>query len=556
MSGSPEIILNVDDTEAIRYAKTRTLRRAGFTVIEAGTGAEALMRVAEGLPALALLDVKLPDISGLEVCKAIKRDFPGTLVLQTSASFVETSDRIRGLESGADSYLTEPVEPSELVAAVRALLRLRRAEDELRRLNATLEERVRVRTAELAAANERLRAEMEERRRAEEALRQSHKMEAIGQLTGGLAHDFNNLLTGIVGGLGLLKTRIEQGRTSEVDRYIDAAITSAGRAAGLTHRLLAFARRQPLAPKPVDVNELVASMEELACRTIGPAIEMETVLAADLWPAYCDVNQLESALLNLLINARDAMPGGGRLTIETENLHFAGSDAAAEHEMSVGDYVGLSVTDTGVGMPPDVVARAFDPFFTTKPIGQGTGLGLSQIYGFVKQSGGHSRIVSEVGRGTTVRIYLPRHVGRRDSTTPTASIATGESLAGADAGTTVLLVEDETIVRMLIVEALKEMGCLVLEAGNGPAGLSLLQSDTRVDLLITDMGLPGGLTGRQVAAAARQYRPGLKVLFITGYSESAAIGSFSLEPGMGLMTKPFTMETLVPRIRALLKKGE
>ncbi|MBL6456110.1 response regulator [Belnapia sp. T6] len=447
--------------------------------------------------------------------------------------------------------MTEPVEPAELVAAVEALLRLRRAEDALRRLNATLEERVQARTAELAAANERLRAEIEERSKAEEALRQAQKMEAIGHLTGGIAHDFNNLLTGIVGGLGLLKTRIAEGRVAEVGRYADAAVASARRAAALTHRLLAFARRQPLDPKPVDVNVLVASMEELVRRTVGPGVRMETVLAGDLWLALCDANQLENALLNLAINARDAMPDGGRLTIRTENTLLDGT-YAAQAEIAAGPYVTLSVTDTGTGMPPEVVTRAFDPFFTTKPVGEGTGLGLSQLYGFVKQSGGHARIQSELGQGTTVSIYLPRHHGEATDT-PITSLATAADTPHAGSGRTVLIVDDEPVVRMLVVDTLRELGYAALEAADGPAGLRILQSEPRIDLLVTDVGLPGGINGRQLADAARERRPGLKVLFITGYAETAAFGPGVLKEGMALVTKPFTLDALAARIRALVE---
>ncbi|SHK06373.1 PAS domain S-box-containing protein [Roseomonas rosea] len=385
-------------------------------------------------------------------------------------------------------------------------------------------------------------------RLAEEQLRQSQKMEAVGQLTGGLAHDFNNLLTGIIGSLELLKARVAQGRLEQVDRYVTAAQGAANRAAALTHRLLAFSRRQTLAPKPTQPNRLIAGMEELVRRTMGPAIQVETVLAAGLWPTLCDPNQLENALLNLCINARDAMPDGGRLTIETGNA-WLDDRTARQRDMAPGQYVAISVTDTGTGMPPDVVARAFDPFFTTKPIGQGTGLGLSMIYGFAKQSGGQIRIHSAVGRGTTMRVYLPRHLGEAEADQAAPELATA---LRAEQGETVLVVDDEPTIRMLVAEVLEELGYTAIEVGDGAAGLQVLQSDARVDLLVTDVGLPGGMNGRQLADAGRVLRPGLKVLFITGYAENAVLGSGHLEPGMHVLSKPFQMDQLASRIRALI----
>ena len=381
-----------------------------------------------------------------------------------------------------------------------------------------------------------------------EQLFQSQKMEAIGHLTGGLAHDFNNLLTGIVGCLDLLRTRVAQGRIGELERYITAAQGAASRAGALTHRLLAFARRQTLDPKPTNANKLVADMEELVRRTVGPEIQLETVLAIGLWPTLCDSNQLENAILNLCINARDAMPDGGRLTIETANM-WLDDRAARERDMQPGQYVAISVSDTGTGMSPEVMARAFDPFFTTKPIGQGTGLGLSMIYGFARQSGGQVRIYSEVGEGTTVRIYLPRHRGAADEEQVQASLVEAPR---AEAGETVLVVDDEPSVRMLVTEVLEELGYAAIEAADGVSGLKVLESDVRIDLLITDVGLPGGVNGRQMADAARRTRPELRVLFITGYAENAAVGNGHLEPGMHVLTKPFAMETLASRISAII----
>ena len=392
-------------------------------------------------------------------------------------------------------------------------------------------------TAEKAAA-ERLKI-------AEEALLQSQKMEAVGQLTGGIAHDFNNLLTGIVGSLDLLQTRINQGRTDNVARYINAAMTSANRAAALTHRLLAFARRQPLIPKVIDVNQLVVSLEDLLRRTIGETIDLQIVASENLWRTLCDPNQLESALLNLAINARDAMPDGGNLTIATSNVRLdrASVDATA---LSPGDYICIDVADTGEGMSAEVAARAFDPFFTTKPMGQGTGLGLSMIYGFARQSNGHVTIDSKLGRGTSVRLYLPRRHGAV-AAQHTSGVKAAEHAA---TGETVLVVEDEPIVRGVILEMLEEQGYQTLAAVDGPSGLRILRANNRIDLLVTDIGLPG-MNGRQLADQARETRPDLKVLFITGYAENAAISDGFLQPGMELITKPFDLDHLSQQIRAM-----
>jgi CheY-like chemotaxis protein len=376
-------------------------------------------------------------------------------------------------------------------------------------------------------------------------------MEAVGQLTGGIAHDFNNLLTGIVGSLDMLRTRLAQGRLDVAERYITAATTSANRASALTHRLLAFARRQPLNPKPVQANALVASLEDLFRRTLGETISLEIVLAGGLWPTLCDPNQLENALLNLVINARDAMPDGGKLTIETANAHLDDAYAAAQRDLDPGQYVAICVTDTGTGMSPEVIERAFDPFFTTKPIGQGTGLGLSMIYGFVKQSDGHVRIYSEVGQGTTVKLYLPRHRGSVETSADTSIPADAPR---SETGETILVVEDEPVVRGLIVDVLTDLGYRILEAQDGPSGLKILQSKRPIDLLVTDVGLPG-INGRQLADQARERRPDLKVLFMTGYAENAAIAAGFLEPGMAMMTKPFAVDALARKVRGMIEQG-
>ena len=367
----------------------------------------------------------------------------------------------------------------------------------------------------------------------EEALRQSQKMEAVGQLTGGIAHDFNNLLTGITGSMELLTTRIAQGRIGDIERYVTAV-----------------SRRQTLDPKPTDVNRLVHDMAELIRRTVGPSVTVETVAMVGLWPTLVDPGQLENSLLNLCINARDAMPDGGRITIETAN-RWVDHKALGTHDLPPGQYVSMCVSDTGTGMSPDVVARAFEPFFTTKPIGQGTGLGLSMIYGFVRQSGGHVRIYSEVGHGAMVCLYLPRHHGAVDGADETSGF--GEA-PRAGVGETVLVVDDEPSVRMLVIETLEDMGYAAIEAADGPSGLTVLQSDTRIDLLVSDVGLPGGMNGRQMVDAARAKRPDLKVLFITGYAENAVVGNGHLDAGMHVMTKPFAMEALASRIKELITR--
>ena len=394
------------------------------------------------------------------------------------------------------------------------------------------------------------RQQADELAMAQEALRQSQKMEAVGQLTGGLAHDFNNLLTGISGSLERLQTRISQGRIDDLDRYVNAAQGAARRASALTHRLLAFSRRQTLDPKPTDINRLVAGMEELIKRTMGPEISIQPDMGAAVWTILVDPGQLENALLNLCINARDAMPGGGTLRIITDNSRLD-ERAAKEREMAPGEYVSLCVSDTGVGMTPEIITRAFDPFYTTKPIGQGTGLGLSMVYGFVRQSGGQVHISSEVGQGATVCLYLPRHLGEAEAADAKAA-EPGEA-PRAEQGETVLVVDDETTVRMLVSEVLQDLGYTAIEAGDGAAALTILQSGVRVDLLVTDVGLPGGMNGRQLAEAARLIRRGLRVLFITGYAENAVLSHGHLEPGMQVMTKPFGMEALATRIRALIE---
>jgi len=412
---------------------------------------------------------------------------------------------------------------------------LRISENRLRQLNETLEARV--------------ATEVAERSRAEEALRQAQKMEAVGQLTGGIAHDFNNLLTGIIGSLDLMQRRHQRGEPLELERYIGAAVTSAQRAAALTQRLLAFSRRQTLNLKPVDVNQLVASLEDLFHRTTGENVRIETRLSAGLLPACMDVNQLESALVNLVINARDAMPYGGRITLSTASYTMGKTPDPKRRGLTEGEYVLLSVSDTGTGMELNVMARAFEPFFTTKPIGQGTGLGLSMVYGYIKQAKGYIQIESAPGAGTSVRLYLPVHQGEN------TVVAHEAERAPVGAGETILVVEDEPVVRSLVVEVLNDLGYETLEAGEASEALTITESDRRIDLLISDVGLPG-MNGRQMADIARQQRPGLKVLFATGYAESFAANDF-LSPDMGVITKPFAIDAFAMKVGEMLgtKRG-
>ncbi|MBS0447419.1 MAG: PAS domain-containing protein [Proteobacteria bacterium] len=418
------------------------------------------------------------------------------------------------------------------------------AAEVMRHAHGVLEEMVAERTAAL-------HTEMQDRRRAEEQLRQSQKMDAVGQLTGGIAHDFNNLLQGITGSLAVIRKRIDAGRTADLERYIGGAMGSAQRAAALTHRLLAFSRRQPLDAHPTDVRQLIGSMEDLLRRTIGEQIALRMRIADDVWLTFCDTNQLEAALLNLAINARDAMPDGGGLVIAAANAPAAAMRDPRYAPLPERDYVCISVIDTGTGMGRDVIERAFEPFFTTKPMGQGTGLGLSMIYGFARQSEGHCRIESEPGRGTTVRLYLPRYAGTAVARHDAADEPAAPAAAPAQHGDAVLVVEDDVVVRALVVDTLAELGYATMQAVDGPSGLEAVKAAGRLDLLVTDVGLPG-LNGRQLADAARALWPDLKILLMTGYAESAAMPRGFLDPGMSLITKPFAMELLTARVRDIL----
>ncbi|AHZ67404.1 histidine kinase [Pseudomonas mandelii JR-1] len=495
----------------------------------------------------ALLGCDLEPLLGLIEEQPAWSDLPIVLLTHHGGPEQNPASRL-GPQLGNVTFLERPFHPVTLISLVTTALRGRRrqyeardrlidlSQSELRLQNTleTLEQQVEERTAQL--------------RHNEEALRQSQKMEAVGQLTGGIAHDFNNMLTGIIGSLELLRRRLARGRTDDLDGLIDLGVTSANRAAGLTHRLLAFSRRQSLDSKPVKMNTLVVSMGELLQRSINESIQLDMQLSEDLWVAEADPNQLESALLNLVLNARDAMPEGGKLVVNTSNQHLDKGFTQVHSNLQPGDYVVLRVTDTGCGMPEGTITRAFDPFFTTKPIGQGTGLGLSMIYGFSKQSHGHVTIESEVGNGTTVSLYLPRYNGALVEDT-LIDIAHAPH---AQDGETVLIVEDDPAVRVLVSAVLSELGYAFVEAGDADSAVPILDSGQRIDLLISDVGLPG-MNGRQLAEIGRQYRPDLKVLFITGYAEHAAVRGGFLDPGMQMITKPFTFDLLTAKVREMIR---
>jgi PAS domain S-box-containing protein len=527
LDNTTQAIFLMDDRQYCSYMNAAAERLTGYTLAE-----------TQGRALHDIVHHTRPDGSPYPLCECpIDQAFPENNQEQGEEVFVHKDGSFYPV-----GFTASPIRNAD-GQAIGTVIEARNIEEELRAkasldaFNATLEQRV----AE----------EIARRETAEEALRQSQKMEAVGQLTGGLAHDFNNLLAGISGSLELMQSRMQQGRLTDVDRYMTAAQGAAKRAAALTHRLLAFSRRQTLDPKPTNVNRLAADMQELIQRTVGPAIPIEVVGATGSWPALVDPSQLENALLNLCINARDAMPDGGRIIIETANK-WMDERAARQHDMPEGQYLSVCVTDSGTGMPLEVMARVFEPFFTTKPIGEGTGLGLSMIYGFAQQSGGQVRIYSEVGQGTTVCIYLPRHYGEVAEDEATNAIT---DLPRSEQGETVLIVDDEPTVRMLVTDILEDLGYTAIEAGDSAAGLRILQSNVRIDLLITDVGLPGGMNGRQMADAARVVRPDLRVLFITGYAENAILGNGHLSPGMAVLTKPFAVESMAARIRSMIEAG-
>jgi signal transduction histidine kinase len=531
------ILLADDNADMRQYI--RRLLSDHYDVEAVGDGEDALQAALRQRPDLVLSDIMMPRLDGFGLLKALRQhgelsDIP---VIFLSARAGEEA-KVEGLRHGADDYLIKPFSARELFARVEANIELSAARSERTRLLQTLNTTLERRVAE----------EVRERTKAEGQLRQVQKMEAVGQLTGGIAHDFNNMLAVIIGGLNLLQRRLAKGE-KDVQRFVEGAIDAAQRAAGLTQRLLAFSRQQPLSPEPINANKLVAGMTDLLSRTLGEQIAIQTVLSAGLWQAKADPVQLESAILNLCVNARDAMPNGGRLTIETSNA-YVDHVVANEYAIPSGQYVLIAVADDGVGMSADIVSRAFDPFFTTKDVGKGTGLGLSQVYGFVRQSGGHVKIYSEIGVGTTVKIYLPRHVG--DAAVIPARIVANVSCRGLKSEV-VLVVEDEARVRTVSVEALRDLGYTAIGAADANEALHLLDGGLSISLLFTDVIMPV-MSGRELAERIRQKNPGMKVLFTTGYTRNAIVHNGILEPGTNLLTKPFSIEELATKVRETLDR--
>ncbi|HEY7578462.1 MAG TPA: response regulator [Acetobacteraceae bacterium] len=546
-------ILVVDDDDAGRYLKAHVLRRHGYHVTEAAKGAEAIEHCCSDAPDLVLLDVMLPDIDGVEVSQRIKAWDPGIVVLQTSAASTSPHDRAVALDSGADSFLVEPFEPGELVATAQALLRMRGAEQELRRLNDALEQQVADRTRELTETNRRLELEVAERRKTEELLWHSQKLEVVGQLTGGIAHDFNNLLAVIVGSLDMIRAAFEAGGElprAKIVRLLKASDSAAGRATKLTQQLLAFARRSTFTLDIVTLDEVLVASEPFLRRALGEANVLNLNFAPDLWSSRIDAPQFEAAILNLVVNARDAMPRGGRLDIATANAIISPEQARRSPDLTPGDYVLVSIADTGIGMHPDIAAHAFEPFFTTKEVGKGTGLGLSQVYGFVKQSGGHIELDSTPAVGTTFRLYLPRceDVLRASDSgdEPHGSAPTGDE--------TVLVVEDNPEVLELAAATIGELGYKVLTARDGRSALDIVRDNRAIDLLFSDVVMPGGMNGFELVSRARDIRGNLKVLMTSGYANIHRPGSN--RPDVPLLLKPYRHGDLARSIRLALDRKQ
>jgi signal transduction histidine kinase len=547
-SGEAGRILIVDDDEAARYVKSRLLRREGYAVSEASLGRDALALAAEQEPHLTLLDVKLPDLSGIEVCREIKSRFPHVIVLQTSAAFTGVADRTRALDGGADSYLVEPIESDELIATVNALLRLRNAEQEARRINRNLEQLVAERTRELAEANRHLADEIADRRLAEAALWHTQKLDLIGQLTGGIAHDFNNLLMVISGNLELVHeafdstAKLSSARRAQLRQLLNSAETATEHAAKITQQLLAFARHSTFTMETVRVTDLLAVSEGFLRRAAGEAIEVAFAGASDLWHCRVDPVQLEAAILNLVVNARDAMPQGGKLCVESANVSVGAASSEVGRGVLAGNHVRIKVSDTGQGMEPEVIDHVFEPFFTTKEVGKGSGLGLSQVYGFVKQSDGHILIDSTPGEGTAVTLYLPRTAS---ADAPAATEARPGAVPGGNEA--VLIVDDNIEVREVMAVIVESLGYEVLTAGDAAEALEQIRSHRSIDLLVSDIVMSGGVNGFDLAERARALRPGLPVLLMSGYpAGSVEKCSFPV------LHKPYRRQQLALHIRAAL----
>lgn len=508
-------ILLLEDSQQDAELMQRELRRGGisFSSCRVDTQLAFVEQLEKFQPDLIISDYLLPSFDGLTALSLMRKRFPELPFILVSG-YIGEERATEALKSGATDVLLKP----NLVARI-------------------------------APTVERAMREVDERRarrRLEEMLRQAQKMEAVGQLTGGLAHDFNNMLAVIIGNLEFLLEQCEA--KSRAEEMAQLALKASFRGAALIRQLLAFSRRQSLEAEQFDLNELVSSTTELLCRTLGEDIEIELSLGADMWAALADPTQLEAALTNLAVNARDAMPNGGRLTIETANKYLDAAYAARNVEVTPGEYVMLAISDTGTGVPPEILDRVFEPFFTTKEMGKGTGLGLSMVYGFAKQSGGHVTIYSEVGHGTTVRLYLPRGTLDMKSSTVRPLVKAEKGVPDA----TILVVEDDVDVRKVVVNQLVVLGYRVAEARDGKAALELLRQEKSIDLLFTDMVMPGGMTGRDLAREARTILPTLKVLFTSGYAEAAlARGGHAGEQGK-LLSKPYPMADLARKVREAL----
>lgn len=543
MTARTVTILNVDDSEVAAYTKHRALRHAGFHVVDVGSATEALRQIEALQPQLVLLDVQLPDGNGIELCKVIKQRWPTTLVLQTSATFVSAEDRTRGLEGGADAYLIQPIEPAELVASVRALLRLYEAEARTRELNETLEQRIAERTQDLHASNRELLDQIGQRERAEAALVQSQKMEAVGQLTSSMAHDFNNILASMVGYIHLARRRLEEG---EPRALLDKAVAAAARGRRLTSRLLAFSRNDALSTESVDVQQLLAGMAEWLQQTAGSRIQVQMAATGEQLVALTDANQIELAMLNLVINARDAMPQGGRIQIGLAH----GELAADEPDLPAGRYVVVTVADSGHGMPPEVAARAFEPFYTTKPSGRGTGLGLAQVMGVARLSQGTARVRSSPETGTAVSLWLKAGQlppADADAPRPPAELASHPAMDEQ-----VLLVDDEADIRHTVSRLLDEAGYVVRSAANGSEALAIVNGGFAPDVLLADYAMPGD-NGVDLALRLREIQPDLPVLFLSGHVDRAVIAT--AVPGAQLLRKPFRVDELLGAVRGLVERS-
>jgi signal transduction histidine kinase len=552
MSEATATILVVDDDDGGRYLKAHVLRKQGYRVTEASSGMAAIEQCCAGAPDLVMLDVMLPDIDGIEVSRRIKTAHPGIVVLQTSAAVTSSHDRATALEGGADGFLVEPIEPEELLATARSLLRMHGAEQALRRLNESLELLVAERTRELTEANRRLEVESAELRKTEEVLWHTQKLEAVGQLTGGIAHDFNNLLAVIVGSMEMIQAAFESGGElprAKILRLLKASEAATGRATKLTQQLLAFARRSTFTLDIVSLDEVLVACEPFLRRALGEANVLDLNFEPDLWCARIDTSQFEAAMLNLVVNARDAMPQGGQVEITTGNVVISATEARRSPDLTAGAYVLVRVADTGSGMDPDVAAHAFEPFFTTKDVGKGTGLGLSQVYGFIKQSGGHVVIDSSPGVGTTFRLYLPkcdevRRVGDDERRAPGAT-PTGHE--------TVLVVEDNAEVLELAVNTIGDLGYRVLTAADGPSALDIVRGDATIDLLFSDVVMPGGMNGFELVNKARAIRAGLRALVTSGYANVHRPGAN--RPDVPLLLKPYRRGDLAQCIRMALDRA-